>query len=218
MRFLFVLTMALGLMASSTLSHAEVITFTGSSNSYSDFRIGYGSEVDWYVGLNNLTTLPTVQNGAISTNLHWNGETQRENSFFYVSSATKSLSVNSVTFNYTSDFPSLLYVYTLRNVLPNESLPSYLDHYGFTSNGQIIRMTPYNTNLSATVALSSGTSAVLFRLYDAYAFDISATLQITSMDITRVSPVPEPNTALMMMSGIGIMGFAARRRRKKLNA
>ncbi|QNB09254.1 PEP-CTERM sorting domain-containing protein [Herbaspirillum frisingense] len=205
-------------MASSTLSHAEVITFTGSSNSYSDFRIGYGSEVDWYVGLNNLTTLPTVQNGAISTNLHWNGETQRENSFFYVSSATKSLSVNSVTFNYTSDFPSLLYVYTLRNVLPNESLPSYLDHYGFTSNGQIIRMTPYNTNLSATVALSSGTSAVLFRLYDAYAFDISATLQITSMDITRVSPVPEPNTALMMMSGIGIMGFAARRRRKKLNA
>lgn len=39
-----------------------------------------------------------------------------------------------------------------------------------------------------------------------------------SMVIATVTPVPEPKTILMLLSGLGVMGFLARRRKQKLAA
>lgn len=218
MKALAIFAMAFSLMASSVSSHAEVITFSENSNSYTSFRVGYGNDSDWFAALGNLSSPPNVSNGAVTSSLHLDQRTLQENSAFSIASTNNSLLINSVTFNVTSNVESTIFLYPFRKVLPNEALESYQIHYGFASTSGIIVMPPLTTNLSVQVALPTGTSAVIFRIYEGTDLDVYSTLRITSMDVTRVSPVSEPNASLMMMSGIGIMGFAARRRKKKLHA
>lgn len=38
---------------------------------------------------------------------------------------------------------------------------------------------------------------------------------ITAQDQLYISPVPEPETYAMLLAGLGLMGFVARRRRAK---
>ncbi|QNB09255.1 PEP-CTERM sorting domain-containing protein [Herbaspirillum frisingense] len=220
MNALSVLAVAPSLVASSISSHAEVITFSGSGDlNYGDFKGGQLiSDADWSLAslFSNLSPL-TYSNGALNINMSYNMFTgSRVNSLVSIVSKNQQYVINGFTYQATIDNPA-----GSLQVFRANSDPRYQGSYQVESFLN-------QTNQPTIINFSTPPNSIFFRTADLNFAHIpsggnvdgtvNVALKITSLDVTRVSPVPEPNTALMMMSAIGIMGFAARRRRKKLIA
>ena len=52
-----------------------------------------------------------------------------------------------------------------------------------------------------------------FFTYSTYLAEIVLTARNVSVNVTEVSAVPEPETYAMLLAGLGLMGFLARRRK-----
>jgi hypothetical protein len=71
----------------------------------------------------------------------------------------------------------------------------------------------YNISDAATVDLSAKFGSTMYVGFTGGTAGTDADQRITSFSLT--SAVPEPETYAMLMAGLGLVGFAARRRKAK---
>jgi len=67
-------------------------------------------------------------------------------------------------------------------------------------------------NNDVLVLSHSGTLMQSINIQSSVGFTLAGIEQVKQMNISGLTPVPEPNTYLLMAAGLGLMGFVARRR------
>lgn len=90
----------------------------------------------------------------------------------------------------------------VQNFAYNDGFPNTLIHY-YTLTGAVIDS--INATGALTITIDRNSSG------DFYGFDYLKLSDVTA-------PIPEPETYAMLLAGLGILGFAGRRRKQKLAA
>ena len=88
----------------------------------------------------------------------------------------------------------------------------------FITVNRVVNKTGYTGDFYVSVLLGQETRSSIQNGYLPFSFDIasgSARMTSASLNYSTVSAVPEPETYAMMLGGLGILGFVARRRKKQ---